>query len=162
MVHVTMNYMKTQELQKLYLLSVVVGDFIRYWGFRKIHGQIWTILYLTGKPLSGVEITSALKVSKALVSPALQELQKDGLIVEVISENSKTKRYQAVENVTEIIQKVLRRRELPMMEKISARFKDVSEDSSSLDASRVDKLSSLIQTAHFSLLALVESDDIWK
>lgn len=157
-----MNYMKTQELQKLYLLSVVVGDFIRYWGFRKIHGQIWTILYLTGKPLSGVEITSALKVSKALVSPALQELQNDGLIVEVISENSKTKRYQAVENVTEIIQKVLRRRELPMMEKISDRFKDVSEDSSSLDASRVDKLSSLIQTAHFSLLALVESDDIWK
>jgi hypothetical protein len=32
-----MNYMQKQEISRLQKLSDGVGQFIRYWGFRRIH-----------------------------------------------------------------------------------------------------------------------------
>ena len=160
-----MNYMITQELLKLRELSGLVGDFIRYWGFRRIHGQIWAVLYLSKKSLSGVELVEFLGVSKALVSPALQELQDEGLIKEVESENQKTKRYAAVEDATSVIREVLRRREKPLMESIVDRHHELASEISEggfVDADRFAKVGSLIQTAHLSLLTLLEADDLWK
>jgi DNA-binding transcriptional regulator GbsR (MarR family) len=105
-VHTSINYMKKQELINLQRLSAAIGLFIRYWGFRKIHGEIWSVVYLSPKALSGVEIGKTLKVSKALVSRALKELEAEGLIFQTESENSKTKRYAAEEDVAKIIQGV--------------------------------------------------------
>ena len=116
-----MNYMTKQEkstVTALREMAELVGNFIRYWGFRKIHGEIWTIVYLSGVPLSGVELVEILDVSKALVSPALKELEAEGLITQTESENSKTKRYVAQDDVFSVIRKVLNRREKPMIEKI--------------------------------------------
>ena len=72
--------MQKQELRNLQQLSTRIGHFIRYWGFRKIHGEIWSIVYLAKVPLSGIEISRILKVSKALVSPALKELEARGVV----------------------------------------------------------------------------------
>jgi DNA-binding transcriptional regulator GbsR (MarR family) len=79
--------MTKQQSLKVQQLSTFIGHFIRYWGFRNIHGQIWTIVYLSETPLSGAEIVKFLKVSKALVSPALKELEMEGLIKKVESES---------------------------------------------------------------------------
>jgi DNA-binding transcriptional regulator GbsR (MarR family) len=163
-VHGSMNNMKKQEAQKLQKLALVVGDFIRYWGFRKIHGEIWTVVFLSKKALSGVEIERLLGVSKALVSPAIQELVKEGLIRPAASENSKTKRYEAVENVAEVIRGVLRRREQPMISEAADRhaaLAEVTETDGDLNRDRLEKLGSLIQSANFSLLALINEDVFW-
>ncbi len=164
MVHGTMNHMKTQETQKLHQLAAVVGEFIRYWGFRKIHGEIWTVVFLSQAPLSGVEIGRILKVSKALVSPALKELIKEGLIQTTQSENSKTKRYEAHDNVSTVIRGVLRRREQRMLADAAAKhvaLLDVARSTTSLNSKRIETLGTLIQTAQFSLAALVNEDDFW-
>jgi DNA-binding transcriptional regulator GbsR (MarR family) len=159
-----MNNMNKQESQKLRQLALVVGDFIRYWGFRKIHGEIWTVVFLSQKPLSGVEIERLLDVSKALVSPAIQELVHEGLIRPAASENSKTKRYEAVENVAQVIRGVLRRREQPMLAEAAEKHTallEVTDGDEALNTKRLEVLGTMIQSANFSLLALINEDDFW-
>lgn len=146
-------------------LSTLVGHFIRFWGFRKIHGEIWTVIYLSKLPLSGSEICGVLKVSKALVSPALRELEAEGLISKVGSENSKTKRYEAVENVMIIIRSVLKRREKPMIDKILRshlalnRVRNLEE---ALNVERVVKMGLMIQIAQSTLQSFIDIDPEWK
>jgi DNA-binding transcriptional regulator GbsR (MarR family) len=153
--------MGRQELIKIQQLSTFVGQFIRYWGFRKIHGEIWTIVYLSKTALSGSEIVTQLKVSKALVSPALKELELEGLIKQVESENSKTKRYAAEENVSKIIQGVLKRREQPMIGKIQKSHQELIETDNIkelLNYDRLKKMGIMIQLAELSLQTLIEQD----
>lgn len=164
MVHTSMNYMTKQETAKIQQLADLVGDFIRYWGFRKIHGEIWTVVYLSSHSMSGAEIVELLKVSKALVSPALKELEAEGLIFQTESENSKTKRYSAPENVNKIIQNVLRRREKPMMKKIVTSYEELVDhvsDKTEIDQSRLQRLGKMINTAQMGLLLLAETDQFW-
>ncbi len=157
--------MEKQQLSDLRHFSGFVGDFIRYWGFRRIHGQIWSILYLSARPLSGVEIISLLGVSKALVSPALKELENEGLIKQTESENAKTKRYQAVEDVQKIIAEVLQRREKPMLNQISQSFSQLQiEDQATyaMSRERATKLGLMISTAQMSLAMLLESENLFE
>lgn len=156
-----MNYMNKQELSRLRKLAGGIGLFIRYWGFRKVHGEIWAIVYLSPVPMSGIEIGKMLKVSKALVSPALKELEAEGLILQTKSENSKTKRYIAEEDVTKIIHGVLRRREKPMIDKIQQSHLQLiqqNSDSESINIERLQSLGLMIQMAQFGLGTLLETD----
>lgn len=152
--------MNKQELLKIQRLADAIGQFIRYWGFRKIHGEIWAVVYLSSKPMSGIEIGNLLKVSKALMSPALKELEAEGLIVQTESENSKTKRYLAEENVAKIIQGVLKRREIPMIEMIQQKHTELtleSSDGQTVNLERLQKMGMMIQMAQFGLAALLAS-----
>ena len=153
--------MKQKQSRSLLQLSTFIGQFIRYWGFRKIHGEIWSVVYLSKTPLSGVELGRILKVSKALISPALKELEAEGLIRPADSENSKTKRYQAEEDVTKIIQGVLKRREKPLIENIQKCHKQLSQESDvgeSLNLKRLVKMGDMIQMAQLGLSTLFESE----
>lgn len=155
-----MNYMKKQDATALKRMATQVGHFIRYWGFRKIHGEIWTLVYLSKTPLSGVEIIDLLGVSKALVSPALKELHAEGLITEVESENAKVKRYAAVEDVGSVIKRILQTRERQMMDEIQSAFDGLNAES--LDSRRLQSMGEMIQAAHFGLSAILESEFIWE
>ena len=57
-----------------------VGTFIAWWGFKAIHGRVWTLLALRGAPMSQAEIGRTLSVSRALISGAMQELTAYGLV----------------------------------------------------------------------------------
>lgn len=59
------------------------GDFISWWGFRAIHGRVWTLLALLDRPLSQSDVAELLGVSRALISGAVQELEDWGLILRV-------------------------------------------------------------------------------
>ena len=155
--------MKKQDLLKMRKLAKNIGHFIRYWGFRQIHGEIWALVYLSEKPLSGIEIGQLLKVSKALVSPALKELEAEGLIRRAPSENSKTKRYEAEEDVVQIIHGVLKRREQPMMNQIFKSFQDLKQSPGQavpLQSERLEKMGTMIQMAQMGLFALLSVNEI--
>ena len=159
--------MKNQDFYALSELASGVGDFIRYWGFRKIHGQIWTLVYLSEKPLSGIEIIKILNVSKALVSPALKELESEKLILEIKSENAKVKRYVAVDDVGAVIGKVLEKREKPMMNQISEALQklkknEVSEMKDFLNSKRLKEIDQMIGTAQMGLALLLAKNTFWK
>lgn len=144
-VHTTMNYMKKQTQKHLAALSSAVGDFIRYWGFRRIHGEIWTQVYLSAEPLSGVELTQRLGVSKALVSPALKELIGYRLILEK-PEDGKTKRYLANPDVIGVILEILREREVRLIARIEKAHRQLSDaNPESVDLDKLLQLGSLIE-----------------
>jgi DNA-binding transcriptional regulator GbsR (MarR family) len=98
-------------------LANEVGDFICYWGFKKIHGRIWTHIYLSDQPLDAGQLMQRLKVSKALISLSLNDLLK----FEVIRESGKSARgtqtYTSNPDVLDVILNVLRRRERKMLTK---------------------------------------------
>ena len=135
-------------------LSSSIGNFIRYWGFRKIHGAIWTQLYLSEIPLSCVELTRRLKVSKALISPALEELCKFRLIEEGPSHNNKIRVYRALDEIDEVVRAVLESREKKMLKKIQADFElfvGSKPDSRSFNKSRIRNLENMIVSANMVL-----------
>ena len=140
-------------------ISGAVGDFIRYWGFRRIHGQIWTQVYLSKRPLSGADLTRALGVSKALVSPALVELEAYGLIRNK-GGDAKTKQYVANPNVTSVIRKVLKTRESALLAralKSCEKIQAIPTDSlnAGLNPKRLAALAEMIQSSKSGLEMIV-------
>lgn len=184
MVHITMNYMtrtrrssetskkpkksskstdptrRSSEKARLKAFADSVGDFIRYWGFRRIHGQIWTVIYLSNKPLSGVELTRTLGVSKALVSPALGELLSHKLILNA-GGDLKTKLYIANPDVISVIADVLQTREVRLLDDAQSRFTALSKAPLSklpnIDFPRLTELGSMIAMARSVLDLLLQN-----
>lgn len=167
-VHDSMNNMKdgnkraVKTGKTLRRLSLSVGDFIRYWGFRRIHGAVWTQLYLSRTPLSCTDLTYKLGLSKALISPALVELCNYKLIHEAPAPNEKTKVYEASENVNEVIQHVLRVRESKMLKKITSDFSAFQQSDAAaedLSQTRVKSLESMIFSANIMLEMMLAQED---
>ncbi|MCK6597589.1 MAG: MarR family transcriptional regulator [Bdellovibrionaceae bacterium] len=146
-------------------LSLAIGNFIRYWGFRRIHGAIWTQLYLSHKPMTGTDLSQRLKLSKALISPALSELSAWGLVVEVPSEDGKKKIYTAVENLDDVIKHVLRMREQKIIAAVSSELnflKNTDTNSIHFDPQRLAKLEDMVLAAQFMLQLFLGSEDLLK
>lgn len=144
-------------------LSLSIGDFIRYWGFRRIHGAVWTQLYLSTEPLSCTHLTKKLALSKALISPALEELCDYGLIEESGSPNDKTKTYKAKEDINEVIRSVLKNREKKMLSQISDDFKSFldSEPSEEIyNHSRIESLQNMLVSAQLMLQIMLAQEDL--
>ena len=143
-------------------LAEQVGHFIEYWGFKKIHGQIWTHLYLSPGPLSTQEIISRLKVSKALVSLSMKDLLRYKLILQTEeSLNKKNKFYVANPEVFSVIRGVLQNREHQMLNRILSEFKSLEETiingstSSLIDRTRLNLLGSMVKGANSALQNLI-------
>ncbi len=153
------NLKSQKNLQKL---SLSIGHFIRYWGFRRIHGAIWTQLYLSNDSLSCTDLTKRLGVSKALISPALDELCNYKLIHEAPAPNDKTKVYRASENISEVIQHVLKTRESKMLAQITKDFSDFSQsnpEKEDCNSKRIETLGEMIHSANLMLgLMLVQKN----
>ncbi len=141
-------------------LALAIGDFIRYWGFRRIHGQVWTLVFLSQKPLSGAELAEQLQVSKGLISTAVNELEGHNLIGQIESENGKTKRYVANPEVFKVIKDILLNRELMILQKITSQFEVVQRtaresDEQNLDQDRMKELGQMIGNANNILNAII-------
>lgn len=144
-------------------LSLSVGEFIRYWGFRRIHGAVWTQVYLSKKPLSCAELTRRLGLSKALISPALEELCSYKLIREAPAPNDKVKVYIAESDINTVIRNVLKSREAKMLKQITNDFnvfKEKESVSDEYDARRVQSLGEMIYAADFMLGVMLEQKDL--
>lgn len=118
------------ELQRV---SDGVGQFIQYWGFKAIHGRIWTLLYLSSTPLSAAQVARALKVSKTLLSFSITELLEYSVIQEAGRGVKRTVYFRANPNINSVIANVLQLREKKLIEKIE---ESVEKLSSSLDQNR--------------------------
>jgi DNA-binding transcriptional regulator GbsR (MarR family) len=124
-------------------LSKEVGQFIEYWGFKRIHGEVWTHLYLSSFPLSAAQLTEKLKVSKALLSLCMRDLLKYKLISRIPDKNKKTKLFVANPDVFAVIRHVLEVREKKMLERIktaTAAVQSVGLQDPALSTERTQKL----------------------
>ncbi|MEZ4273166.1 MAG: MarR family transcriptional regulator [Myxococcota bacterium] len=91
-----------------------VGAFIEYWGFKAIHGRIWTLLALRDGPMTQIEIAQTLKVSRSLVSGSIAELLQLSLVR--ATEEHRNAPYEAVVDIWSTVSDVLRGREWMLVE----------------------------------------------
>jgi DNA-binding transcriptional regulator GbsR (MarR family) len=143
-------------------LASEVGNFIRYWGFKKIHGKIWTHLYLSKVPLDAGTLMRRLNVSKALMSLSLHDLMDYEVILEAGKSDKGTQLFTANQDVVTVIVNVLKRRERKMLELIQATHKTLKDRLASpagLDpvcAQKLKNLEAMIQEAKVNLDSILE------
>lgn len=142
-------------------LAEQIGFFIQYWGFKKIHGQLWTYIYLSSRPVSAHELGKKLGVSKALISLSMKDLVEYNLIQQVESENKKTKLFVANPEVFNVILNVLRQREAQMLQKIDKTFLNLEKvcaenNPEDLDPKRIEQLGQMISIANLLLQNLID------
>ena len=165
MVHASMNHVKSKvENRSLRKLSLSIGDFIRYWGFRRVHGAIWTQIYLSKIPLSCTDLVERLALSKALISPALEELCRFKLIQEAQAPNRKIKLYIAVNHVHEVIQGILRTREAKMLQQITQDFSAFicSDARNHVDPEKIQSLEQMILVANTLLEFFLNQENLFR
>lgn len=92
-----------------------VGAFIEGWGFRSIHGRVWTLLALHRDPMAQTDIADALGVSRSLISLAIAELMEYGLVEP--TGDHRNAPYAVRMDVWPVISGVLRKREWMLVER---------------------------------------------
>ena len=114
---------KYKPMPELEEFEQLVGNFIQYWGFKKIHGRIWAHLYTSDTPLDSQALMSRLKVSKGLMSLAVRDLLDYEVIEAVHVGKHGVTYYQANPDIMAVITNVLRKREAVMMSAVSSCLK---------------------------------------
>ncbi len=148
-------------IEKVNRLAEEIGQFIQYWGFKSIHGKIWTHIYLAQEPIDAAELMSRLKISKSLVSITIADLLQYNVITQSGKSARDTYVYVANPNIKEVIIEVLKQRELKMMMKLDQEFKQAI-DSCTANASnlanleKMKNLGQMIHVATTTLTAVVE------
>ena len=120
-------------------LENLVGEFIQYWGFKKIHGRIWAHIYTSATPLDSQTLITRLKVSKGLMSLAMRDLLEYEVIQPVSTGKHGVTFYEANPDLMFVITNVLRKREAVMISAVSSCVERLtSKNEKELANSRID------------------------
>ena len=156
--HKMSDYAALPEMEHL---ANQIGEFIHYWGFKRIHGKIWTHLFLAKKPLDAADLVREMKISKALVSISLRELMDFEVVVDAGKSDRGTNLYRTNPDILAVILKVLREREKKMLTEVKAAFEKLNaaptdrRDNAGISARRVEQLGTLVQNATTSLDSVI-------
>lgn len=101
-------------------LALKVGRFIQYWGFKKVHGQIWTYIFLAETPVDASLLVKRLGVSKALVSLAIKDLMKYNVIRVAGSGRGRKILLEANPDPLDVITGILKQRESVLIQETQA------------------------------------------
>lgn len=137
-----------------------VGSFIEYWGFKRVHGKIWTLVFLSPEPVDANYLKDSLKISKALTSMTIKDLLFYKVILEVEKEKPGTQKYRINPDITQVIIDVINQRELKMLVEIQASSRLLSSAHKSqaqpqISSSRLGELTSMIDGAQLILQSMV-------
>lgn len=106
---------------------ISVGQFMQYWGFKEVHGQVWACIFLAETPVNANYLIERLKLSKAAISLALKELIKYDVILELEKTQPSTRKYVSNPDLAKVILNVLRMREKEMLKNIVQTVGELSE-----------------------------------
>jgi len=143
---------KVEEKKKR--LADSVGDFIRYWGFKEVHGRIWVHIYLSENPITAKELTKKLGVTKGLVSTALAELIAYQVVEKVNVGDARSPGYQSNTDLVQVINNILRNRELKLTTKIKEDSEALAKEMVDADPEMLDKINKLQDMTRFAVDSL--------
>ncbi|MFQ5649187.1 MAG: GbsR/MarR family transcriptional regulator [bacterium] len=132
-------------------LAESVGEFIKYWGFKEIHGKIWVQIYLSRQPITAKQLTARLGVTKGLVSTALSELIAYQVIEKVNLGDARSPGYQSNTDLVQVIYNVLRNRELKLTTKIQENIAALAQEMESEDPEMLEKVNKLQEMTGFAV-----------
>jgi DNA-binding transcriptional regulator GbsR (MarR family) len=149
------------QLPEVGELADQVGEFIYYWGFKRVHGRIWTHLFLARQALDAADLVRQMRISKALISISLRELM-DYDVVQLAGRSARgTQLYRSNPDILAVILNVLRQRETRLLARVVsaqeelARADDDLLDKFNLDRARVADLGEFTRRAAGALEALI-------
>ena len=58
---------RSEERALLHEVADAVGALMEFWGFKRIMGRVWTLLYLRDEPLSMADLCEQLEISTGAV-----------------------------------------------------------------------------------------------
>jgi DNA-binding transcriptional regulator GbsR (MarR family) len=88
-----------------------MGRITSFWGFSKIMGQLYGLLYLSPKPLTLDEMAENLQISKGNVSINIRALERWNMVRQVWIKGDRKDFYEAETDFWKIIRGVLKERE---------------------------------------------------
>lgn len=88
-----------------------MGRITAFWGFSKIMGQLYGLLYLSPKPLTLDEMAESLSISKGNVSINIRALERWNMVRQVWVKGDRKDFYEAETDFWKIIRGVLKERE---------------------------------------------------
>lgn len=150
------------ELEKL---TEQMSELVHNWGFKRIHGKIWSLLYLSERPLDAADLISQLQISKALVSISVRELLDAGAVKDVGRSQRGTHLFRANTDIAAIAFEVLRKRERDMLAKTQdaltalAGIQAETLKTFEISAKHVENLQIEIRNASMLLEGLVETQE---
>lgn len=101
-----------------------VGHVIEFWGFKRNHGRTWCLLYLRGTPMSSADLQEELDLSKGAVSMITRDLDQWGVAHRTRVAGSKAWHFVAEVDFLKMLRRVLRERELQMVQGVRDDLKD--------------------------------------
>lgn len=143
-----------------------IGEFIEYWGFKNVHGRIWTHVFLAEEPLDASDLVERLGISKALVSMSISDLMDYDVIMSAGKGARGTTVYKANPDITNVITNVLRKRERRMLSRIASASRLLKElpvearGSVHLSTQRLGVLVDMVRSAEMTLDGMLQMSDV--
>src|SRR5438067_6085534 len=109
--------MAARESELLHEVADAVGALMEFWGFKRVMGRVWTILFLRGEPLSAAELCEQLAISSGAASMALAELEHWAVVRRSRKPGDRREYFEAETDVWKMVSRVLRERELLQIER---------------------------------------------
>jgi DNA-binding transcriptional regulator GbsR (MarR family) len=138
----------TREAELLHEVADAVGSLMEFWGFKRIMGRIWSLLYLRDEPLSAAELCEELAISTGAASMTLSELEHWGVVKRSRPPGDRREYFEAETDIWRMVSRVLRERELLQIERALETFDRVREQlvrtAAPGDRSRLDEIAERI------------------
>jgi DNA-binding transcriptional regulator GbsR (MarR family) len=159
--------MREQERDLLHEVADAVGALMEFWGFKRVMGRVWALLYLRGDALSASELCDQLSISSGAASMALAELEHWAVVRRIRKPGDRREYFEAETDIWKMISRVMRERELVQIERALEVFERVREKLRTLPApgerprlddiaDRLGKLLDLARVGRGLLVALVQ------
>jgi len=88
-----------------------MGRISKFWGFSRLMGQLYGLLYLNREPMNLDQLAEGLGVSKGSVSINVRALERWGMVEKVWVKADRRDYYRAETKFMDIVTKILRERE---------------------------------------------------
>jgi len=92
-----------------------IGEIIGFWNFKPSMGRVWTVLYLSRRPLPADQIARLTGLSAGSVSMTVQDLIKWGVIRKAWVPDDRRRFYEAETEILALVTRVFRERELRLV-----------------------------------------------
>lgn len=146
----SLRELNREQIQLRNELAHSIGEFMKYWGFKTIHGRVWVHIFLSSAPVTATQLVSELTVTKSLVSMILSELLEYGVIEKVDIGSLKSPGYQSVEDLQTAVLKVLKMRESVMLKEIGEKL-ELCHEAFKNDRVQSIKIKHLLKMNEFAL-----------
>ncbi len=105
-----------------------VGALMELWGMKRQMGRVWTVLYLSERPLTAPEACERLGISAGMLSMTLADLRAWGAVRTLVAAGERRERYVAEPRVWRLVREVLGRRERRALEEALRAFEAALDD----------------------------------